>query len=55
MLIWILIVSLVFSNFEYFPIINDLVVAECVNKYFSEVLFDDLFPIVQVLILKVVN
>jgi len=54
-LIWILIVSIVFSNFEYFSVIDDFLVAECVNQDFSEVLFDDLFPIVQVLILKVVN
>lgn len=55
MFIWILIISLVFCNFENFFVVNDFEVAECINQHFCKLLLDDLFPVVQVLVLEVVD
>lgn len=55
MLVRILTIAVVFCNFEDLLVVDDLEVAECVDEYLGEVFFDDLLPIVQVVILKVVD
>jgi len=55
MLIWILSITVVFRDSKDFFIIYHFEIAECFDQNFGKLSFDNLFPVMQVLIFEMIN